>query len=186
MSRARRFADRRIGLEVDRTERPRLRITLGLAPVTSEVTVTADRGATADIVRTPAIVTVRDADEFRNRPLATLGNALEGAAGVMVQQSTYGQASPFLRGLTGYQVVNLVDGVRVNNTTFRSGPNQYLAFVDPSQSARIEAMLGPASAQFGSDAMGGAIQVLTPHVDFQTTRRLRIAARRQPVRRQRR
>jgi hemoglobin/transferrin/lactoferrin receptor protein len=173
---ARRFAGRQIGLEVDRTETPRLRITLGLPPVTSEVTVTADRGATADIVRTPAIVTVRDADDFRTRPLATLGNALEGAAGVMVQQSTYGQASPFLRGLTGYQVLNLVDGVRVNNTTFRSGPNQYLAFVDPSQGERIEAMLGPASAQFGSDAMGGAIQVLTPHVDFQTTRRLRTSA----------
>ena len=172
---ARRFADRRIGLEVDRVEGSTLRITLGLAPVTTEVTVTPDRGVTADIARTPPIVTVRDADDFRNRPLATLGNALEGAAGVMVQQSTYGQASPFLRGLTGYQVINLVDGVRLNNTTFRSGPNQYLAFVDPSQSERIEAMLGPASAQFGSDAMGGAIQVLTPHADFQTTDRVRTA-----------
>ena len=134
---ARRFAGRRIGLEVHRTEVSPLRIALGLAPLTSEVTVTADRGATADTARIPPVVTVRDSDEFRNRPLATLGNALEGAAGVMVQQSTYGQTSPFLRGLTGYQVINLVDGVRLNNTTFRSGPNQYLAFVDPSQSERI-------------------------------------------------
>lgn len=172
---ARRFSDRQIGLEVDRSAGSPLRIALGLAPITSEVTVTADRGVSADITRIPAVVTVRDADEFRTRPLATLGNALEGAAGVMVQQSTYGQTSPFLRGLTGYQVINLVDGVRLNNTTFRSGPNQYLAFVDPSQSERIEAMLGPASAQFGSDAMGGAIQVLTPHADFQTARRLRTA-----------
>src|SRR5918999_5028559 len=46
---ARRFADRRIGLEVDRTETSRLRITLGLSPVTSEVTVTAARGASGDI-----------------------------------------------------------------------------------------------------------------------------------------
>ena len=144
-----------------------MRIVLGLAPFQSEVTVTAERGAMADVDRTAPIVTVRAASDFRQRPLATIGNALEGATGVMVQQSTYGQASPFLRGLTGYQVLNLVDGVRVNNTTFRSGPNQYLAFVDPSQGGRIEAMLGPASAQFGSDAMGGAIQVLTPHVRFQ-------------------
>ena len=172
---ARQFAARRIGLEVDRTAVSPLRIALGLAPITTDVTVTADRGVTADIARIPPVVTVRDADEFRNRPLATLGNALEGATGVMVQQSTYGQTSPFLRGLTGYQVVNLVDGVRLNNTTFRSGPNQYLAFVDPSQAERIEAMLGPASAQFGSDAMGGAIQVLTPHADFQTAERLRTA-----------
>ena len=89
----------------------------------------------ADVERTWPIVTVRDADEFRSRPLATIGNALEGGAGIMAQQSTYGQVSPFLRGLTGYHVLNLIDGVRFNNSTFRSGPNQYLAFVDPEPGA---------------------------------------------------
>ena len=84
----------------------------------------------------------------------------------MTQQSTYGQVSPFLRGLTGYQVLNLIDGVRFNNSTFRSGPNQYLAFADPSQAQRVEAMLGPSSSQFGSDAMGGTIQLLTPAPQF--------------------
>ena len=106
----------------------------------------------------------------------TIGNALEGATGVMAQQSAYGQVSPFLRGLTGYQVLNLIDGVRLNNSTFRSGPNQYLAFAEPSQTQRIEAMLGPASSQYGSDALGGAIQLITlspnfslgAHGEFQT------------------
>jgi outer membrane receptor protein involved in Fe transport len=115
------------------------------------------------------MVTIRGNDEFRNRPLATIGNALEGTAGVMVQQSTYGQASPFLRGLTGYQVLNLIDGVRYNNSTFRSGPNQYLTFADPGQAERLEVMLGPASGQFGSDALGGAIQILTPALRFSDT-----------------
>ncbi len=141
------------------------RIVLGLPGYHSEVTVTAAHGTMTDVDRSAPIVTVRGQSLDRG-PLATIGNALEGATGVMVQQSTHGQVSPFLRGLTGYQVLNLVDGVRLNNTTFRSGPNQYLAFIDPTQGARVEAMLGPASAQFGSDAMGGTIQVLTPAVHF--------------------
>ena len=109
-------------------------------------------------------MTVRD--DLGSQPLPTIGQALTGAVGVMVQQSTYGQASPFLRGLTGYHVLNLIDGVRFNNSTFRSGPNQYIALVDPSQMQIVEAMLGPSSSQFGSDSMGGTIQLLTPSAQF--------------------
>jgi len=155
------FQVRRMSVELSPLEASPVEIVLNLAGFQSEVTVTTERGMAAAVELTSSIVTVREADDFRRRPHATLGNVLEGATGVMVQQSTYGQVSPFLRGLTGYHVLNLIDGVRFNNSTFRSGPNQYLALVDPSQAQRIEAMLGPASSQFGSDALGGAIQVLT-------------------------
>lgn len=162
------FQERTLTFDVGPRHRELLRVQLDVRPFSTDVTVTAERGAIEDVTRTAPIVSVRGEDDFRRRPAATIGHALEGATGVMVQQSTNGQVSPFLRGLTGYQVLNLVDGVRLNNTTFRSGPNQYLAFIDPSQSRQLEAMLGPASAQFGSDAMGGAIHVLTPTVDFST------------------
>ena len=62
--------------------------------------------------------------------------------------------------------------MRFNNATFRSGPNQYLAFVDPVRADRVEAMLGPASSQSGSDALGGAIQLLTPVADYSDGARL--------------
>lgn len=142
-------------------------ITLGLAALTGSVTVTAQRGLVEEAGQASSLVTVRDKSDWQTRPLGTLGNALEGAPGILVQQTTTGQVSPFLRGLTGYQVLNLIDGVRFNNSTFRSGPNQYLAFVEPSQAQRVEAMLGPASVAYGSDALGGTINVLTAAPGFQ-------------------
>jgi outer membrane receptor protein involved in Fe transport len=165
------FEGQRLQLDLNGELIPALEILLGLAKFGSEITVTAERGMVADVQRTAPIVTVRD--EFRRQPLPTIGNALTGAVGVMIQQSTYGQVSPFLRGLTGYQVLNVIDGVRFNNSTFRSGPNQYLAFADPSQVERVEAVLGPSSSQFGSDSMGGTIQLLTPAAQFSDVLRFR-------------
>jgi len=132
------------------------------------ITVTAERGIVGEAETAAPVAHTMERKAWGMLPIPTLGNALHGAAGVLVQQSTYGQVSPFLRGLTGYQVLNLVDGVRFNNSTFRSGPNQYLAFLDPGQAERLEAVLGPVSAPYGSDAMGGTIQVLSPAVQLGT------------------
>ncbi len=145
-------------------------IILRPAVLTGSVTVTAHRGMVEDAGQASALVTIREKSDWQARPIATLGNALEGAPGILVQQTTTGQVSPFLRGLTGYQVLNLIDGVRFNNSTFRSGPNQYLAFVEPGQAQRLEAMLGPASVAYGSDALGGTINVLTDTPQFQHAR----------------
>jgi iron complex outermembrane receptor protein/hemoglobin/transferrin/lactoferrin receptor protein len=170
------FAEQRVTLDLSVRGSTPFDVVLSVAPVAEDVTVTAERGLAADAADTSALVTVRDADALLERPLRTIGHALEGAAGVMVQESAHGQASPFLRGLTGYHVLNLIDGVRFNNATFRSGPNQYLAFADPSQAERVEAVLGPASSQYGSDALGGAIQLLTPTPPFARRRPLEVGA----------
>jgi outer membrane receptor protein involved in Fe transport len=160
------FEQQRMVLEVSPRDRKPLAITLSLEPLRSDISVTASRGSVVETESSAALVNVEDRDAMLARPLATIGNALDNAAGILVQQSARGQASPFLRGLTGYQVLNLIDGVRFNNSTFRSGPNQYLAFAEPGQAQRIEAMLGPASSQYGSDALGGAIQLITPGPRF--------------------
>lgn len=143
-------------------------VTLEPSSIYTRLTVSATRGSAESAVDSAYATTVLEQDDLRKRHLITLGNAFEGASGILVQQSTTGQVSPFLRGLTGYQVLNLLDGIRFNNSTFRSGPNQYLAFIEPSQAQRVEALLGPTGVQYGSDSLGGTIHVATQDARFST------------------
>ena len=62
------FQVRHVTVEVSAQESRPVEIVLSLAGFQSEVTVTTERGMAADVERTPPIVTVRDADDFRNRP----------------------------------------------------------------------------------------------------------------------
>jgi outer membrane receptor protein involved in Fe transport len=95
-------------------------------------------------------------------------HALQNEVGILMQSTAAGQASPFVRGLTGQQVLILVDGIRLNNSTFRYGPNQYFNTIDPGMVDHIEVLRGQGSVLWGSDAIGGAINVVTrgPDVDW--------------------
>lgn len=84
-------------------------------------------------------------------------DALRYEPGVYVQQTAHGQGSPFVRGRTGQQVLMLVDGIRLNNSTFRQGPNQYFFTVDARSIHSIDVLRGGASTQYGSDAIAGVI-----------------------------
>lgn len=84
-------------------------------------------------------------------------DALSGEPGVYVQQTAHGQGSPYLRGLTGQQTVMFFDGIRVNNSTFRQGPNQYFFTIDARTIDTLEIQRGSASTRYGSDALGGAL-----------------------------
>lgn len=99
--------------------------------------------------------------ELRGQPNRLLLDALVAEPGVLVQQTTAGQGAAFVRALTGSQVLLMVDGVRLNNGTFRQGPSQYLSSVDPEIMERMEVVRGASSTLYGSDAMGGVINVIT-------------------------
>ena len=91
----------------------------------------------------------------------TVPESLNVIPGVFVQKTNHGGGSPFIRGLTGNQTLILIDGIRLNNSTFRYGPNQYLNTIDPFSVNKIEVLRGSGSVQYGSDAMGGVIQIFT-------------------------
>jgi len=131
------------------------------------MTVTATRGEHPPFDVTRAVTVVTSGELARRQP-AVLPDLLRGETGVSVQETTPGQGSPIIRGMIGSSILMLVNGMRLNNALFRPAPNQYFALVDPYNVERIEVVRGEASTLFGSDALGGVVQVLTPVPRFET------------------
>lgn len=96
-----------------------------------------------------------------DRAFRTTPQALRDVPGVMVQETAVGHGSPYIRGFTSFRNLFLIDGVRLNMSAFRSGPNQYWNTVDPFSIDRIEVVKGPSSVLYGSDAIGGTVQAFT-------------------------
>ena len=98
-----------------------------------------------------------------------MAEALAGLPSVMVQKTALGQSSPYLRGLTGYHNVLLADGIRLNHSAMRSGPNQYWSTVELLGSEHLEVVRGPHGIIHGADAIGGVVNVLSGQPGFTTT-----------------
>lgn len=109
----------------------------------------------------PRSVSVITAEEIRRRNYRNVPEAVANVAGVYLQQTNYGGGSPIIRGMVGNRILLMLNGVRLNNSTYRLGPNQYLNLIDIDQVDRIEVVRGAGSVLYGSDAFGGVINVIT-------------------------
>lgn len=134
------------------------------SPGGAKVVVTASRTA-QDPFDAPRSIDVLTREDLARSNARSLPQSLRQLPSTLVQETAPGQGSPFLRGFTGYNNLLLIDGIRLNNSTFRSGPNQYWSTIDPLSLDRIEVLRGPASTLYGSDAVGGTVQVFTKSPD---------------------
>jgi len=125
------------------------------------VTVTSLGTQSKEILDTPYSVSKSSFEDFDSQPRGSFADALNEMVGVMGQKTSWGMTSPFIRGLTGYRTLLLVDGIRLNNSVFRSGPNEYWTTVDMYSLSSFELLRGPASVLYGSDAMGGVVSAQT-------------------------
>jgi hemoglobin/transferrin/lactoferrin receptor protein len=130
-----------------------------------EVIVSSQRISEKNL-KTAASISVLSSKNLKNYQVRTTPEALMNSTGVFIQKSTHGAGSPFVRGLTGNQTLILIDGIRLNNSTFRFGPNQYLNTIDPFSLDRIEVLRGSGSVAYGSDALGGTVQLFTSNPEF--------------------
>lgn len=96
--------------------------------------------------------------ELREQQPAVVGDLLSALPGVDNSKDSPWEQRPVLRGLGGQRVLVLMDGSPVNSAR-GNGPHPSL--VEPEQIERVEVVRGPSSVAYGSDALGGAINIIT-------------------------
>jgi iron complex outermembrane receptor protein len=135
---------------------------LAIASVRSEVTVTATgrEQLTLDAFQT---VTSLDALELSQKPATSLGEALDGQPGVAKRSSGPGSARPVIRGFDGDRVLVLQDGAPAGGLGFQSGDHPEP--VNTSTLERVEVLKGPATLLYGSNAIGGVVNAISPETN---------------------
>jgi hemoglobin/transferrin/lactoferrin receptor protein len=92
---------------------------------------------------------------------ANTADILTASGQVFVQKSQAGGGSPVVRGFEASRVLLMVDGIRMNSAIFRAGHLQNIITVDNMILDRVEINYGPSSTLYGSDALGGVVNLFT-------------------------
>ncbi len=154
---------------------------VGYAPQVQRVTL-ADSGATLDVTLRPTLIelpevqvtasplattsltspqptSVLSSEELQAQRAASLGETVSSLPGVRSLSTGNGIGKPVIRGLSSNRVLVLADGQRLENQQWgdEHGPQ-----VEAGEAERVEVIRGPASVLYGSDAIGGVINVITP------------------------
>jgi hemoglobin/transferrin/lactoferrin receptor protein len=131
-----------------------------------KIVVTASRQEEAS-GNTPAPITVIDAEMIEKIQPGKMADLFKAIPGVEIEGEGAFRGLPVIRGLSSNRVLILVDGQRLNNareSTSFQGIQPGL--VNLAEVEQIEVLRGPASVQFGSDAIGGVINIITRRPDL--------------------
>ena len=110
-------------------------------------------------------------NEIELQNFQNTADLLSNSGTLAVQKSQQGGGSPVIRGFEASRIVLLVDGVRMNNLIFRAGHLQNVITVDENMLESVDVFYGSSSTQFGSDALGGAINMNTKKPLFATDKK---------------
>jgi iron complex outermembrane receptor protein len=107
-------------------------------------------------------VTVMDARDLDRSLAGTLAGTLAHQAGITVRSQGPSAAMPIIRGLTGDRIVILQDGQRAGDLA-SSAPDHGVT-IDPHSARSIEVVRGPAALLYGSNALGGVVNVISDDI----------------------
>ena len=137
---------------------------LGLSPVHEDVTVTASVSGTETTFEAFNAITTLDSFDIARESAGSLGEALQSEPGIASRSFGPGSSRPVIRGFDGDRVLILEDGLRTGDLSSQSGDHGVT--IDPNGAERIEIVRGPATLLYGSNAVGGLVNVITPHESY--------------------
>jgi vitamin B12 transporter len=125
------------------------------------VVVTANRGPTP-IQRAGSAITVVGSEEISRTNPGSLVDVLRSVPGLDISEAGGPGAvsSVRIRGANSGQTLVLLDGIRINDASGPSGEFNFATLM-PGLIDRIEVLRGPQSALYGSDAIGGVVNIIT-------------------------
>jgi iron complex outermembrane receptor protein len=112
-----------------------------------------------DALASPQPVASRSGEELAASQSPSLGETLQGMPGVHSWSTGIGIGKPVIRGLTSNRVLVLDDGQRLETQQWG---DEHSANVETADAERIEVIRGPASVLYGSDALGGVVNIIRP------------------------
>jgi vitamin B12 transporter len=109
-----------------------------------------------------ASISVISAEKLQRGQYNFVLDALQTVPGVAINQNGGfgGQASVSIRGATSAQTVILIDGVQMNDVSSPGGAFNF-GTLDTAGIERIEVLRGPQAVLYGSDAIGGVVNIIT-------------------------
>ncbi len=151
------FSDSSKVVELKPGEAVRLDFSMKISALREEVTVTAS-GSEETIVESIASTTSVGVAAIAEKASSSIGEVLETETGVAKRSFGPGSSRPVIRGFDGDRVLVLEDGVRSGSVGSQSGDHGEA--IDPLGAERIEVVKGPATLLYGSNALGGVVNVI--------------------------
>jgi iron complex outermembrane receptor protein len=156
------FADSSRAVEVAAGADTKADFRLEIASIKEQVTVTAS-GTEQSLFDSFQSVNSVGSTRIAERASTSLGEVLETETGVAKRSFGPGSSRPVIRGFDGDRVLVLQDGVRSGSVGSQSGDHGET--VDALSAERIEVVKGPGTLLYGSNALGGVVNVIGHHDD---------------------
>jgi hemoglobin/transferrin/lactoferrin receptor protein len=155
------FDRRRLAVQTNSGATANLDVVLEIAPISDQVTVTAEAGQVTDRRSIAQQVNIINEREILERAPEVVAQVVDEEPGVNLQRTSPSLSAVFVRGLTGRNVAVYVDGVRYTTSAQRGGVSTFFSLIEPSSLETVEILRGADSSQYGSDVLGGVVNFIS-------------------------